>query len=52
MTPDELKKLIRKEVVSTTNSQFKEFIEGDCFWKIIHNETRDAIQAEIGDRLL
>ena len=51
MTPDELKKLKREEVVSANNSQFIELIEGDSFRKIIRNETRDAIQAEIGDRL-
>ena len=39
--------MIREEVVSATNSQFKELIEGDSFRKIIRNETRDAIRAEI-----
>ena len=37
--------------ISANNSQFKELTEGDSFRKIIRNETRDAIQAEIGDRL-
>ena len=46
------KKIMRNVVASAANSQFKGLVERHSFRKKnIWNETRDALQAEISDRL-
>ena len=48
---DEFRKIIREEVISATDSQFKQLLDDEKLRKIIRKETTDAIQAEIGERL-
>ena len=48
---DEFRKIIREEVISATDSQFKQLLDDEKLRKIIRKETTDPIQAEIGERL-
>ena len=48
---DEFRKIISEEVISATDSQFKELLDDEKLRKIIRKETTDAIQAEIGERM-
>ena len=45
------RKIISEEVISATNSQFKQLLDDEKLCKIIRKETTDAIQAEIGECL-
>ena len=51
LTTDELRKLIRDEMKSTSQELLRDFIRSDEFRDIIHQETRDAIKNEFGNRL-
>ena len=51
MTCDELRKLIREEITSISQSELQKIIKDEEFRKMIRNETKDSIRAEIGDRL-
>ena len=51
MTCDELRKLIREEITSISQSELPKIIKDEEFRKMIRNETKDSIRAEIGDRL-
>ena len=51
MTCDELRKLIREEIKSTSESELRKIITNDEFREMIRSETKDSIRAEIGDRL-
>ena len=51
LTTDELRKLIRDEMKSTSQELLRDFVRSDEFRDIIHQETRDAIKKEFGNRL-
>ena len=51
LTIGELRKLIRDEMKSTSQELLRDFIRSDEFRDIIHQETRDAIKNEFGNRL-
>ena len=49
MTCDELRKLIREEITSISQSELQKIIKDEEFRKMIRNETKDSIRAEIDD---
>ena len=51
VTTDELRKLIREEMKSTSQESLRDFIRSEEFRGIIQQETRDAVKSEFGDRL-
>ena len=51
VTTDELRKLIREEMKSTSQELLRDFIRSEEFRGIIQQETRYAVKSVFGDRL-